>query len=92
MRSWWEASATKSSCERMAASSRSTVSLNRVASARISGGPVSVGARAERSPSPTASAALSTAESGVVTVRDRRPPATVTAASVTPAMAASKSQ
>ena len=50
VRSWWEASATNSFCERSRVSSRATVSLNSAASARTSGGPLSAGARAWRSP------------------------------------------
>ena len=45
VRSWCDASATNSCCERSSASSRATVSLNSRASARTSGGPVR-GARA----------------------------------------------
>ena len=56
VRSWCEASATNSSCERSSCSSRPTVSLNSRASGRTSGGPSSSGARAARSPAPTAAA------------------------------------
>ena len=69
-----------------------TVSLSSAASARISGGPESVGARAWRSPAPTAAAVCSSSESGLVSVRANVHADDGRHGSTTPPIAPSRSQ